>query len=103
MSVVEREGRINAFIENFKQNNFVEKNACLFGYLSGSSTQVAPINVYKSTIEVLWHSNRTCKKFIAHVVEENKDLLVYGRYWRSDGSCPNRLIFYLQPQYCINT
>lgn len=91
------EDRVSQFIEEIQSEKIVQKNLCNRTWLSGSSTIVYPITVWKEEIVFQWESNkRIFDKFINRVVEKYSDLFEYGYFWKSDGSCPSTITFRLK-------
>lgn len=92
--------RVYQFIEEFKAEKFVQKNLCDFSWISGSSTPVYPISVYtnswKSEIVIQWKSDRKCEGFINKMVGKYNDIIMWGKFWKSDGSCPSTITFRLK-------
>lgn len=89
--------RIDEFIEQLKSDKIVKKNIYSYSWLSGCSTHVSPITVWKNEIVLQWGTDRRIfDKWIKRVVERNGDLIKSGRFWKSDGSCPSTIIFWLK-------
>ena len=67
MSNITKE-RINKFIDDFKKEKLVQKYLCKYTWLSGSSTTVYPITIWKDYIEIQWSSDKNIfKKFIDRI------------------------------------
>lgn len=93
MNMPSRMDEIKVFIEDLKKDSMVHKHLAS-GYISGSSTEVYPImiNMNKS-VTLLWNTDRKLyDKWIARVVQSHS-LVDYGYFWKSDGSCPSRIVF----------
>ena len=89
--------RINEFIEQLKNDKIVKKNLYAYSWLSGCSTNVSPITIWRNSVELQWNSDRRIfDKWIKRVVERNSDLIKSGRFWKSDGSCPSTITFWLK-------
>ena len=89
--------RIDKCIEDLKKEKLVQKY--LYGYarLSGSSTNVYPITIWKESIVLQWKSDKSIfDKFIQRVVDKNSDIFSDGLFWKSDGSCPSTITFYFK-------
>ena len=87
--------RINKFIEDFKKEKLVQKYLYKYTWLSGSSTTVYPITIWKDYIEIQWSSDKNIfKKFIDRIVNNNADMFTNGLFWKSDGSCPSNIKLY---------
>ena len=92
--------RINQFIEEFKKEKLVQKNIYEHTSLSGSSTVVHPITIWKNTIEFQWKSNRDVfDKFIERMVSKHSDLFKGGYFWKTDGSCPSYIAFIFTDEF----
>ena len=65
-------------------------------WLSGSSTMVYPITIWKHRVDIqLDTSKNVFTKCIERIVNANKDLFKCGIFSKNDGSCPSELIFFL--------
>ena len=92
--------RINQFIEEFKKEKLVQKNIYEHTWLSGSSTDVHPITIWRNTIEIQWKSNRDVfDRFIEKTVKKYSDLFKSGYFWKTDGSCPSYIAFIFTDEY----
>jgi hypothetical protein len=91
--------RIEKCIEDLKKEKLVQKYLYSYTWLSGSSTNVYPIKVWKESIVLQWSSDKAIfDKFIQRVVEKNSDIFSRGIFWKSDGSCPSRITFYFKDE-----
>lgn len=91
---MEKKDRIYQFIEEFKNEKIVKKNIYEYAWLSGSSTMVHPITIWRNDIEIQWKSNKDIfNRFIDRMVEKYSDLFECGYFWKTDGSCPSRIVF----------
>ena len=96
----EKKKRIYQFIEEFQNEEIVKKNIYGHTWLSGSSTTVRPITIWRNDIEIQWKSNRRVfDKFIKRMVEKYNDLFESGYFWKTDGSCPSRIVFTFTDEY----
>ena len=94
---METKGRIEQFIKEFLKDNIVKKNLCNGTWLSGSSTTIYPITIWKKEVVIQWKSDRRIfDKFIKRTVEKYSDLFKDGYFWKSDGSCPSTITFVLK-------
>ena len=91
---------VHQFIEELKKEAMVKKNLYEHTWLSGSSTEVYPIEIHKSSwhpeIVLQWKSNRRCDSFIRKMTDKYNDIVLMGAFWKSDGSCPSTITFYLK-------
>lgn len=86
--------KIQQFIKEFTKEKLVKKYLYSRTWLSGSSTTVYPITVWKREIVCQWKSDkRIFDTFINRIVEKHSDLFNYGYFYKTDGSCPSALIF----------
>lgn len=99
---VKRDERVHKFIRYFLADDFVERHVYNQTWVSGSSTNVFPITYDKHKVIVQWRGNRPCNKFIIDTVSQNADLFEFGEYKKSDGSCPNTLLFWFKSTYKEN-
>lgn len=91
--------KMEQFIEEIKKEKLVQKYLCKHIWTSGSSTEVYPIIIWQNEIELQWNSDKSIfDKFINKMVEKHKDIIEYGMFWKSDGSCPSRIIFGLKKE-----
>lgn len=91
------QNRIHRFINEFKKEKIVRKNLYDDAWLSGSITVVNPITVYPKEIVCQWKSDkRIYSKFIKRMVEKYNDIIEFGYFWKSDGSCPSTITFKLK-------
>lgn len=91
-----KDEKIKEFIDKLKAEPLVSK---LYKqpWVSGSTTTVNPIMVWANQIELQWNSDkRIFGKFIQRIVNANSDIISSGTFWKSDGSCPSTIIFYLK-------
>lgn len=89
--------RIQQFIDEFKKEKIVRKNLYDYAWLSGSTTVVNPIAVHPKEIVCQWKSDkRIYSKFIKRMVEKYNDIIEFGYFWKSDGSCPSTITFKLK-------
>lgn len=89
--------KIKEFIDKLKTEPLVSKYLYKQPWVSGSTTTVNPIMVWANQIELQWDSDkRIFGKFIQRIVNANNDIISSGTFWKSDGSCPSTIIFYLK-------
>ena len=89
--------RIDKCIEDLKKEKLVQKYLYEYTRLSGSSTNVYPITIWKESIVLQWKSDKSIfDKFIQRVVDKNSDIFSDGLFWKSDGSCPSTITFYFK-------
>lgn len=86
-------------ITELKQDKLIQKYLYEYTWLSGSSTYVYPIMVYRTkddrikeiTLQIKTDKN-VFKKLIERYKSKYNDIL-YGYFSKSDGSCPSSLVF----------
>lgn len=104
ITIAQRHKEIHKFIEDLKTDTLFKKYIYEHTWLSGSSTYVTPITIWNNEIELQWKSNkRIFDKFIQRYVEKYPDLISYGTFWKTDGSCPSTITFYLTDKYKYDT
>ena len=92
-----KDEKIKEFIDKLKAESLVSKYLYKQPWVSGSTTTVNPIMVWANQIELQWNSDkRIFGKFIRRIVNANSDIISSGTFWKSDGSCPSTIIFYLK-------
>ena len=92
--------RIDKFVSDLENDKLVKKNLYKYSWLSGSSTQVSPIIIWRDCVELQWNSDRRIfDKFIKRIMQKNEDLIAYGYFWKSDGSCPSTITFTFIEEY----
>lgn len=85
---------VQQFIDEMKKDKIVAKNLMDCTWLSGSSTVVYPITIWKNEIVFQWKSDkRVFDKFLERTVKKYSDLIEYGYFRKSDGSCPSVIGF----------
>ena len=89
---------IISFIKDLKKDKFFMKNIDSF-WISGADTYVYPIAVYKDEIVFQWKSSKNCPIFLYELSKKYSDIISSGRVSKTDGSCPNRLIFKLSHSF----
>ena len=95
-----KEERIRQFIDEFQMENLTKKYLYKGIWTSGSCTYVYPIMVWKHDIEIQWKSDkRIFDKFINRIVTKYNDLFESGYFWKTDGSCPSRIVFQFSQAY----
>ena len=100
LGISKEQKRIKQFIEEFKTEEIVKKNLYDYTWLSGSSTTVYPITIWKNEIEIQWKSDKKIfDKFINRIVEKYNDLFKSGYFWKTDGSCPSHIVFTFTDEY----
>lgn len=92
-----KDEKIKEFIDKLKAEPLVSKYLCKRSWVSGSTTTVYPIMMWKNKIVLQWDSDkRIFGKFIQRIVNANSDIISSGTFWKSDGSCPSTISFYLK-------
>lgn len=93
--------RINQFVAEFQDEKLAKKYLYDHTWLSGSSTTVRPITIWAREIEIQWKCDkRIFNKFIERIVAKYSDLFKTGIFWKTDGSCPSRIIFLFTDEFC---
>lgn len=93
--------RINQFITEFQNEKLVTKYLYEHTWLSGSSTTVRPITIWSREIDVQWKCDkRIFDRFIDRIIAKNSDLFKSGVFWKTDGSCPSRIVFFFTDEFC---
>lgn len=88
-------GEIDQVISEIKQK--YGKYIYKYTWLSGSSTDVYPITVWRDNISVQLDTDdkrHFQQKSLNDIVEKHKGLLTRAEFEKSDGSCPSELNFY---------
>lgn len=88
--------RLEELLINIEQSSVIQKY--MTGFQSGATYQL-PIThwVESKEIEVMVESDRNVfNKFIKKICDKYKDIIKEGYYWKTDGSCPNRIYFVLK-------
>lgn len=87
--------RIHEMIQKVIKNDpLVRKHLLGYAWLSGSSTEVPPVQVSGDTIELQLSTHKNVfARCIERIVEKSKGFLTSGRFVRNDGSCPSCLVF----------
>lgn len=80
--------RRKSFIKDLQADSFVQKNAY-------------KIQDCQQDLEIAWKSNRSCDKWIEKQIAKQGDLIQYGYFKKSDGSCPNRIVFRYNKAYWL--
>lgn len=103
------DNKIKDIVKNIQNEKLVKKYIKQTYWVSGTSTYVYPIQVLKDRIVLQWNSDKKLfDKFITRFVEKHRNLLNSGYFWKSDGSCPSTITFYLKETvdddsvYCLN-
>lgn len=79
------------------QDKLIQKYLCRYGWISGSSTMVYPIMVWKHDIVLQVTTDRNVfKGFIDRIMKKYNNVLEWGCFWKSDGSCPSTITFQLK-------
>ena len=86
-------------IERIKDNPFVKKHLYPHSWISGSTTEVYPIMLWTDLVDIQWNSDRPCNKWIKAFAEKHSDMIEYGYFDKSDGSCPSAVIFVLKDKF----
>ena len=84
-------------VNYLKNQEIIKKHIYPYSWLSGSSTTVAPITVWNTSVDVQLKTDRNYfKKFLEKVKVQFKDEIEYCGFWKTDGSCPSHLYFKLK-------
>ena len=84
-------------VNYLKNQEIIKNNIYSHTWLSGSSTEVAPITIWNTSIEIQLKTDKNYfKKFLTKVKEQFKDEIEYCGFSKSDGSCPSYLYFKLK-------
>lgn len=95
-----KQDRIQQFIDEFQMENLAKKYLYKGSWISGSCTEVHPIMVWKNDIEIQWDCDkRIFDKFINRIVEKYNDLFECGYFWKTDGSCPSTITFKFRDEF----
>lgn len=92
---------VRRFIDGFLEEPLAKKYLFPYTWLSGSSTEVSPVEIYaygggKFRVTFQWNSaKRVFSKFIDRIVQKYSPLVCNGRFVPNDGSCPAEIIFYI--------
>lgn len=82
-------------IEIIESDKLIQKYMYKYIWISGSSTQVAPITVWSDGIYIQIHTRKNVfAKCIGRIVKASDGLLSKGSFVKRDGSCPDILVFY---------
>ena len=88
------EQRRSEFINMLANDPFVKKHLYERVWISGSSTEVYPIQEWNDSVDIQWKTDRPCPKWIDKIVKQNNDLIKYGYFLKSDRSCPSCVSFH---------
>lgn len=87
---------INNFVRQIAKDKMFSKYIYNHTWLSGSNTTVYPITIFEASKEIIFQLNtdkNVFKKFIERTCAKY-DMLTYGYFSKSDGSCPSEIVFY---------
>lgn len=88
---------IELFIDNLlEEEKLIEKYLLKYAWISGSSTTVYPIMVYRDEIVFQLDNTRNVFDKLIDRVLKKYDFIKYMSYWKSDGSCPNTLTIWFK-------
>lgn len=88
---------IKELSEMIARDSLIKKHVYKGTWISGSSTEVYPITVWRSDITVQLQTKRNLfRACIKRIVSASGGLLEDGYFSRGDGSCPARLVFLLK-------
>ena len=88
---------IELFINNLlKEEKLIEKYLLKYAWVSGSSTIVYPITIYRDEIVFQLDNTRNVFNKLINRVLKKYDFIKYMSYWKSDGSCPNTLTIWFK-------
>lgn len=94
--------RLEAFINQLKNEPLVQKHLYKGAWISGCQTEVPPISIklvnHSVKITLQWDDSRYYfSKFINRVVKENRKIITGGKFHQNDGSCPAEIVFFSRP------
>lgn len=87
---------INNIVQQVAKDKMFAKYIQSNTWLSGSSTTVYPIVISEVSKQIIFQLNtnkNVFKKFIERTCVKH-DMLTYGYFSKSDGSCPSEIVFY---------
>lgn len=88
---------VELFINNLlEEEKLIEKYLLKYAWVSGSSTTVYPIMVYRDEIVFQLDNTRNVFDKLIDRVLKKYDFIKYMSYWKSDGSCPNTLTIWFK-------
>lgn len=89
------EDLVNELYEALTKEPLIQKYLYNNTWLSGSTTTIYSIMFWKNEVEIELSTDKNIfTKFIKRFVEQHADLVVWGAFSKSDGSCPSTLSFY---------
>lgn len=91
---------LEEIVEDIKNDKMMQEYLLKYTWISGSSTIVYPIMIWKHdiTLQVITDRN-VFKSFIERIVNKYSDVILYGCFLKSDGSCPSTIKFYYKEIY----
>lgn len=91
--------RVKIFVETLKKEPLVKKHLLKYPWLSGCSTEVAPITVWNESIVLQWDTtSRRFNRFISRMAAKFPDVVDHGYFSRGDGSSPAAITFILRKE-----
>ena len=94
------EKEIEVFLDWLQNQGIVQQQLYDITWISGSSTTVYPITVCQSCVEIQWKEDNEPKALIDSATALFTDIISYGVFSKTDGSCPSTVHFQLkEPRY----
>lgn len=89
---------VKLFLEDITTNKIIKKYIHKKTWLSGSSTTVYPITYWKVSRQIIIQieTNKNIFKKLIEKYKNKYDQIEYSYFWKSDGSCPSKLVFQLK-------
>ncbi len=88
--------RLNEFVSWLMEQGIVQNNLCQTIWMSGENTEVFPVTICQQSVELQWESDYDPADWIKETVEKFQDIVQYGYFSKSDGSCPSCVAFQLK-------
>ncbi len=80
---------------DLQKDTFLKQYLYPYVWLSGSSTNVYPIEEHKRDITIQLNTDKNIfDDFINEITTKYSDLIDRGTFIKSDGSCPSTIVFY---------
>ena len=98
MGTIDNFDRIVSIIQN---DPLIKKHICKYHWVSGGSTDVAPITCWKESRQIivqLKSRHNVFEKCISRIICKSSGIVSNGFFWKSDGTCPCTLTFVLKGQ-----
>ena len=93
--------RVRTFVDEFLSHPLAKKHLYPFTWLSGSGTQVTPVEIYsfgggRFRVTFQWDcAKRIFGKFIDRISAQYAPLVESSCFVPNDGTCPAEIIFFL--------